>query len=199
MDAIAEEGFDVVGYIMVEPGEDCAGLVCERREGSRQLCGYPVERRNGFAGEFGSVGIWGREIAAEETGGCGSRCLGVRLWFCGMEFRDIGARCERNRWWRSGGRRCWARCSFVGSICWCLDLRLVHTIGKSRPGWHRRWSLWQDLRGSRSRRWPCRSSWRERWCSWRRLYLHSCNAGCRLSAYQWHPRPLHILVRWECL
>lgn len=30
LDAIIEEGFDVVGYIVVEPGEDCAGLVCGR-------------------------------------------------------------------------------------------------------------------------------------------------------------------------
>ena len=92
LDAVVEEGFDVVGYVMVEPGEDCAGLVCGRREGCRELSGYPVERGNGSAGKLGSMSVWDGEIAAEEAGGCGSRYLGLRLWVCRMNFRDMGAR-----------------------------------------------------------------------------------------------------------
>lgn len=81
LDAIIEEGFNIVGYVVVEPGEDRTGLVCGRREGGGELVGYPIKRRNGFAGELGRVGVWGGEITAEEAGGCGSRYLGLRSWF----------------------------------------------------------------------------------------------------------------------
>ena len=79
LDAIVEEGFNVVGYIVVEPREDRTGLVCGRRERVGELGGYPVKRGNGFARELGRVGVWGGEIAAEETGGCGSRYLGLNF------------------------------------------------------------------------------------------------------------------------
>lgn len=70
LNTIVEEGFDIVGYIMVEPGEYCAGLINGRRERSGELGGYPVERWNGSAGKFGSEGVWAGKIAAEEAGGC---------------------------------------------------------------------------------------------------------------------------------
>ena len=77
MDAIVEKGFNVVGDIVVEPREDRTGLVCGRGERVGELGGYPVERGNGFARELGRVGVWGGEIATEETGGRGSRYLGL--------------------------------------------------------------------------------------------------------------------------
>ena len=148
------------------------------------------------------MGIWGREIAAVEAGDCRSSCLGWRLWLCGMELCDIGARCARNRRWCSGLRQCgtwcWTWSSTVGSVHWRFCLRLVHTIGKSRPDGHRGRTLWRHSHCSCSRHWPCRSSWGERWCTLGRLHFNGCNARRRLVAYQRQPRPLHVLVSWEC-
>ena len=162
----------------MKPCEDCAGLIGGRREGCGELGGYPVQRRNGFARELGSVGVWGREIAAVEAGDCRSNCMGRRLWLCGMELCDVGARCARNRRRCSGLRQCWTRCSTVGSVHWCFCLRLVHTKGKSRPDGHRWRTLWRHSRCRCSRYWPCRSSWGKRRCTLGRLQFNGCNGSC---------------------
>ena len=72
-DSVVEEGDGVVRDIVVEPGEDRAGFICGRGEGGCQLRCETVEGGNGLAGEFGGVGVWRGEVAADETGGDGGR------------------------------------------------------------------------------------------------------------------------------
>ncbi len=57
-DGVIEEGNDVVGYIVMKPGEDCSGFICQRSERIRQLVRQPINRRNGLIREFGSMGVW---------------------------------------------------------------------------------------------------------------------------------------------
>lgn len=42
----------------MEPGEDCSSFVGQGYEWGRELGGEPVNRRDGFMRELGSMGVW---------------------------------------------------------------------------------------------------------------------------------------------
>ena len=72
LDVAGEEGGGVVGDVVVQPGEDCAGFVGGGGEGGREVDGEGGEGGDGLAREFGGVGVGVGEVAAFEAGGgCG--------------------------------------------------------------------------------------------------------------------------------